>query len=252
VALSRGVTWVSTLGVAHQEPTYVVPIPGLRITPNAQGLQKVYSISQGAELRLPGSLKARLTGFFQADRAVSDFVATCGASLACTSVATVDGSTYGLELLVERALTRRLGGWLSYTLSRAQRVLDNAAYLSPFDRTHVVSAVVHYDLGRGYGAGLRGTYYTGRPDVPPVAVATTALPRASEQRRLPDYYRLDARLDKRWNLGDGKWLTAVAEFFDATLTREAVDYKCNFVTRLCVAEYVGPIALPSVGLEGGF
>jgi TonB-dependent Receptor Plug Domain len=252
VALSSRVTWVSTLGIAHQEPSYVVPIPGLRITPNADGLQKVYSIAEGAEVRLPGSLKARVTGFLQADRAVSDFVATCGASLACTSVASVDGSTYGLELLIERALTRRLGGWLSYTLSRAQRVLDNMAYLSPFDRTHVVSVVVHYDLGRGYGAGLRGTYYTGRPDVPPVAVATTVLPLASDQRRLPDYYRLDARLDKRWNLGRGRWLTAVAEFFDATLTKEAVDYKCNFVTRLCVAEYVGPIALPSVGLEGGF
>ncbi len=252
VALSRSVTWVSTLGVAHQEPSYVVPIPGLRITPNANGLQKVYSIAQGAEVRLPGSLKARLTGFFEADRDVSDFVATCGVSLACTSVASVDGSTYGLELLVERALTRRLGGWLSYTLSRAERVLDDMRYLSPFDRTHVLSAVAHYDIGRGYGAGLRGTYYTGRPDVLQSAAATTALPVAGDQRRLPDYYRFDARLDKRWNLGRGEWVTVVAEFFDATLTKEAVDYKCNFITRLCVAEYVGPIALPSIGLEGGW
>jgi TonB-dependent Receptor Plug Domain/TonB dependent receptor len=248
VALSRTATWVSTLGLAHQEPTYVVPIPGLRINPTA-GLQKVYSIGEGAELRLGANLKARVTGFFQADRDVSDFVATCGASLSCTSVTSVDGSTYGLEVLVERPLTRRLGGWLSYTLSRAERVLDNTLYLSPFDRTHVLSVVLHYDLGGGFAAGVRGTYYTGRPDIPP---QPDALPRAAIQHRLPDFYRLDVRMDRRWELGRREWISVVAEFFDATLTREAVDYRCNFATRLCTAEYVGPIALPSIGLEGGF
>jgi hypothetical protein len=248
VALSRTVTWISTLGIAHQEPSYVVPIPGLRILPTA-GLQKVYSIAEGVEMRLPWSVKARVTGFFDADREVSDFVATCGASLSCTSITSVDGSTYGLELLVERPLTRRLGGWLSYTLSRAARVLDNTSYLSPFDRTHVLSAVAHYDLGKGYGAGVRGTYYTGRPDIAP---QPDVLPRGSIQHRLPEYYRLDVRLDKRWAIGRREWLSVVAEFFDATLTKEAVDYKCNFLTRLCAAEYVGPIALPSLGLEGGW
>jgi hypothetical protein len=248
VTLSPSVTWVSTLGLAHQEPSYVVPIPGLLITPTA-GLQKVYSIAETAELRLPWSLKARVTGFFEADRDVSDFVAACGATLACTSVAGVDGSTYGVEVLVERALTRKLGGWLAYTLSRAQRLLDDQVYLSPFDRTHVLSAVAHYDFGRGYGAGVRFTYYTGRPDSPSVQNLT---PQLSTQHRLPDYYRFDTRLDKRWELGRGRWLTAVAEFFDATLTKEALDYKCSFLTRLCTAETIGPIALPSVGLEGGW
>ncbi len=248
VALSRSATWVSTMGIAHQEPSYVVPIPGIRVI-SSTGLQKVYSVAEGAEVRLPWSLKARVTGFFDADRDVSDFVATCGASLSCSAVASVDGSTYGLEVLVERALTRRLGGWLSYTLSRAERVLDNTLYLSAFDRTHVLSVVAHYDLGQGYGAGLRATYYTGRPDIAPVP---NARPSLSNEHRLPDYYRFDARLDKRWSLGGREWLTVVAEFFDATLTKEAVDYKCNFLSRLCTAEYVGPIALPSVGLEGGW
>jgi hypothetical protein len=248
VALLRAVTWVSTLGLAHQEPSYVVPIPGLRIAPTA-GLQKVYSIAEGAELRLPWSLKARVTGFFDADRDVSDFVATCGNSLSCTSITSVDGSTYGLELLVERPLTRRLGGWLSYTLSRAVRVLGDTRYLSPFDRTHVLSAVAHYDLGNGFGAGVRGTYYTGRPDIPP---QPGVLPRFGIQHRLPDYYRVDVRLDKRWQMSKREWLSVVVEFFDATLTKEAVDYKCDFQTRICAAEYVGPIALPSIGLEGGW
>jgi hypothetical protein len=256
VALSRRITWVSTLGIAHQEPSYVVPIPGVRVFSN-NGLQKVYSLSQGVELRLPWDLKARLTGFLNDDRDVTDFVAACGALLQCSSVASVDGHTYGLEVLIERALTNRLGGWLSYTLSRAERTVNDVAYLSPFDRTHVLSAVLHYDLGRGYGAGVRGTYYSGRPDIPTFVFSNQSPsfafgPGQISQHRLPDYYRFDARVDKRWTFGGRRWLAVAAEFFDATLTKEAVDYKCNFLTRVCTAQYVGPIALPSIGVEAGF
>ena len=252
MALSRSVTWVSTLGRRPPGAELRRAHPGPAHHAERRGLQKVYSIAQGAELRLPWSLKARVTGFFDADRDVSDFVATCGASLACTSVASVDGSTYGLELLVERALTRRLGGWLSYTLSRAERVLDNARVsvaLRPHPRAVGGRSLrPRPGLRRGLARHvLHGPSRTSRP-----RRATTALPRASDQRRLPDYYRFDARLDKRWDLGGGEWVTVVAEFFDATLTKEAVDYKCNFLTRLCAAEYVGPIALPSIGLEGGW
>jgi hypothetical protein len=255
-ALSPAVTWVSTFGIAHQEPSYVVPIPGVRVVSRA-GLQKMYSVSQGAEVQLPGDVKAKLTGFFAAARDVSDFVAACGSLLDCSSVASVDGKTYGLELLVERALTHRLGGWLSYTLSRAERNVGNQPYLSPFDRTHVISAVLHYDLGHGYGAGARGTFYSGRPDIPTFVFSGTSPAFAFGQsrvgqHRLPAYYRFDARVDKRWSLGSHAWLSVVAEFFDATLSKEAVDYKCNFLTRMCTAQEVGPIALPSIGLEGGW
>ncbi len=256
VRFTSSFTWVSALGLAHQEPSYVVPIPGVRVF-SQSGLQKVYSMSEGAELKLPGDLKARVTGFVEADRDVTDFVSACGALVSCNSVASVNGRTYGLEVLVERALTHRLGGWLSYTLSRAERDVENVPYLSPFDRTHVLSAVLHYDFGHGYGAGVRGTYYTGRPDVGTFVLSAKSpsyafAPGAVAQHRLPDFYRLDFRLDKRWDLGGSRWLTLAAEFFDATLTKEAVDFQCNITTNVCTAQNVGPIALPSIGLEGGF
>jgi hypothetical protein len=256
VALGPRVTWISTLGLAHQEASFVLPVPGLRVVSSA-GLQKVYAMAEGAEVLLPADLKARLTGFLNADRNVSDFVASCGALLNCSSISNVDGKTYGLELLLERALTHRLGGWLSYTLSRAPREVDNQSYLSPFDRTHVLSAILHYDLGGGVGAGVRGTYYSGRPDSPifPLAGAapvTTPVPGSFAQYRLPAYGRADFRVDKRWDFGHGRWLTGVVEFFDATLTKEAVDFNCNFERHFCTPAYVGPIALPSVGLEGGW
>jgi hypothetical protein len=256
VRFSPALTWVSTFGIADQPPTYLFPIPGLEIDPTL-GLQRTYQMSEGLEARLPLSMKGRVTAFYNVDHNMSDFVSDCGTfAQACSVVDRVDGRTYGAELLIERALTQRLGGWVSYTLSRAERRIGSVPYLSPFDRTHVLSAVARYAFGSNVSLGLRGTYYTGRPDFPTFAYGAettfSAGPGQIAQHRLPPFYRLDARVDKRWNLGGGRWLTGVVEFFDVTLQKEAIDFRCQLLTGQCVAQQIGPVALPSVGIEGGF
>jgi len=202
-------------------------------------------------------MRASLTGFYNADRNMSDFVTDCaGLAVSCNATARVDGRTYGLEALLQRSLSKRLGGWIAYTLSRAERRIGATTYLSPFDRTHVVSAVLRYDFGSGIEAGVRLAAYTGRPDIPRVNVATAAVGRAPIlQLRLPAFYRLDVRAEKRWAVGTkGAFIAAVAEFFNATLTSEAIDFQCASPSQpaTCHEKRVGPIALPSVGLEGGF
>jgi len=257
VAVSRDVSLISTFGIAHQEPAYVVPVPGVVVSTHA-GFQAVDQIAGGVQARLPLDLNAKLTGFFSAGRHLTDFVADCGELFNCSSVNSVEGRTYGLELLVRRPLSRRLGGWLSYTLSRAERTVGSVPYLSPFDRTHDVSAVVQYDLDHGIRAAARFTYYTGRPDFPSLDYGTSQSPTIVfgpgqiAQHRLPSYARLDVRAEKRWRLGQARWIAVVAEFFNATLTKEAVGFGCNVLKGLCTANEVGPIALPSIGLEGGF
>jgi hypothetical protein len=44
----------------------------------------------------------------------------------------------------------------------------------------------------------------------------------------------------------------VFEFFDATLNSEAVDFQCSIDQGVCTAVKVGPITLPSIGVEAGF
>ena len=44
----------------------------------------------------------------------------------------------------------------------------------------------------------------------------------------------------------------MAEFFDVTLSKESVVFRCDVATGLCTAQQIGPIALPSIGIEGGF
>jgi hypothetical protein len=257
VRLAANVTSITTVGIAHQPPTFLLPVPGLLLDP-ADGLQTTYQYAQGIELRLPWALRATVTGFYNADRNMNDFASDCGSfAVACDAVTRVDGETYGLEVIAQRAFSQHFAGWVSYTLSRADRRIGGVPFLSPFDRTHVLSAVARYDFGNGIDVGIRATYNTGRPDIPSVsrsggsviyAFSAGAVP----QHRLPAFYRIDLRAEKKWTFDHGRWLALTLEFFDATLNKEAVEFQCDVTQWRCTAQTVGPIALPSIGVEGGF
>ncbi len=257
VRVSPLVTSITTVGVAHQPPTFLLPVPGLSLDP-AGGLQTAYQYAQGVEARLPWALRATVTGFYDADLDMNDFASDCGDfAVDCEAVTRVDGRTFGLEVIVQRAFSQKLAGWLSYTLSRAERHVGGVTFLSPFDRTHVLSAVARYDFGHGIDVGLRATYNSGRPDIPSVSRSggsvLYAFPSGQvPQHRLPAFYRVDARAEKKWTFASGRWFAVTLEFFDATLNSEAVDFQCDIAAWRCTAQKVGPIALPSVGVEGGF
>jgi hypothetical protein len=256
VRLASGVTAITTVGVAHQPPTFLLPVPGLLLDPSG-GLQTTYQYAQGVELRLPWAVRATVTGFYDADRDMSDFASDCGAfAVDCNAITRVDGATYGLEVIAQRAFSQQLAGWVSYTLSRADRRIGGVEFLSPFDRTHVLSAVARYDFGHGVDVGVRFTYDTGRPDIPSVSRSGGSViyafnAGAVPQHRLPSFYRVDLRAEKKWTFDHGRWLAVTVEFFDATLNKEAVEFQCSVTEWRCTAQTVGPIALPSVGVEGG-
>ena len=149
------------------------------------------------------------------------------------------GYAYGLELFLKRRLTSRIGGFLSYTLSRSVRMYDNHEFTATFDRTHVFNGAIAYDLGRRWRAGTRVVFYTGLPSAPDTG-----------QSRLPAFYRVDLRLEKRWQLGEKSWISFVAEWLNATLTKEAIATSCTL--QGCQSQTIGPITIPSIGVEGGF
>jgi hypothetical protein len=151
------------------------------------------------------------------------------------------GSAYGFELLLKRRLTQRLGGFLSYTLSRSTRSYERRRYVAAFDRTHVANAAAAYDLGRGFRVGGRVVFYTG---LPTPAVADTS------STRLPAFFRLDVRGEKKFRLGERMHLSIVAEWLNATLSKEAVTTTCTL--QGCEAQMIGPITIPSLGVEGAF
>jgi hypothetical protein len=146
-----------------------------------------------------------------------------------------------MELFLKKRLTSRLGGFFSYTLSRSTRTFENREYTATFDRAHVLNVAVALDLGRNWRAGTRVVFYTGVPK--------SLDPADPEATRLPPFFRVDLRLEKRWNLGKTAWLSVVAEWLNATLSKESIAQNCTLSG--CEATFIGPVTIPSIGLEGG-
>lgn len=231
------VTHVGAIGVAHQPSAVPLPIPALAFSQLERGLQTGYQTSQGLEVALPWQLTASATGFLHTYTGLVDLSGSGR------------GRAFGLELMLRTSLTRRLGGWVSYTLSRSTRVPDDARdrgageVVSSFDRTHVLNAVVALDFGSGWRAG---GHYAGYSGIPYSTTQRDGIPDA----RTPAFHRLDLRFEKRFALREqGRHLAFTIEMFNALLAKEVVGVSCDGAGG-CKPQEVGPITIPSIGLEG--
>ena len=286
VTMAPGVASLSTFGLSHQYPALragnipaaLVSVPGFPF--GDTHLQAAVQASQGIEVALPAEIVLTATGFLSRWSGLTDLTAMCFQPLPgstgsqpttgedppyqCPNNQPVSGRAYGLELLVRRPLAKRLSGWLSYTLSRSTR---EAHFLTPAggdavatvasegDHTHVLNAVVAYELGRRWRAGGRFVYFTGSPysrtdgtvPVPPY-----------NGLRYPPFYRVDVRVEKRWSLGRSGSIAFVVEGQNVTLSKEWAG-TCRIMgspqmtsTADCTPDTIGPITLPSVGVEAFF
>jgi hypothetical protein len=280
VTVADSVAWLSTFGLAHQYPTlrvgsvppYEISVPGFPF--GTSELQTVAQASQGVEVALPADFTATLTGFLSGWSGLTDLTANCvqisppDGPRVCPDDEPVHGRTYGLELLLRRPLSKRLTGWLSYTLSRSTREAHyvtasgseaTATIVGDYDRPHVVNLMGAYDLGRRWRLGARFVFFSGLPysdHFPPEQ--GFPLPPLNDQRFAP-FYRADVRLEKRWSLGEERSIAFVAEVQNVTLSKEARSYECSVrqigsapVSMTCSVTKLGPITLPSVGLEAVF
>ncbi len=288
LTLSQRLAWLSSVGLAHQYPSLrlgnvpalMVSVPGFPF--GTRRLQSALQTSQGFEVRLPAELVFTATGFYSSWRGLTDLSASCfqfmpgnsaepgpndPAPYVCPNNDPVQGHAFGIELMLRRPLSKRLSGWLSYTLSRATRQAhfitstgstEVATVASEFDRTHVLNAILGYDLGRGWRSGTTLLFYTGTP----YSRLDGSLPlRPYNAYRNPAFYRVDIRLEKRWRLGRNGSVAFVLEGQNVTLTKEVVSglgMDCESETTAqggttrCQPPQTGPITLPSVGVEAFF
>jgi hypothetical protein len=152
--------------------------------------------------------------------------------------------SYGVEVMLERPSTYPLSGWIAYTLSYSQREVDYVYGPSDWDQRHVLNLVVNQKLGRGWLAGGRVHYHTGRIQTVTDWYGGTG----AERVRLPPFYQLDLRLEKKWTLDD-YFLTAYAEFANLTMTREVYGYTRRFADGSERREQSFKIVLPSLGVR---
>jgi hypothetical protein len=288
VDITPRVAWLSTFGVSHQYPSLRVgniPAPLLSVPGFPFGheqLQTAAQASQGFEVALPTEIVLTLTGFYSRWTGLTDLSASCFQDelgdmgprtpgqpvppYLCPSNHPVQGHAYGVEVLLRRPLSKRLSGWLSYTFSRATRQAyfitrsggDALATVpSEFDRTHVLNAILGYDLGRRWRMGGRFLFYTGTPYS--LLDGTVPLPPYHAYRN-PAFFRVDFRLEKRWPLGDTGSIAFVVEGQNVTLSKEVsslgLDCKGTASPEVqatqCKQSTFGPLTIPSVGVEAFF
>ncbi len=229
------VALVHSLGVAHQMPSFELPVPGTN--PNLKGgLQRAIQYSAGVETDIGDTSFASVTLF---QNLFSDF--TDASAIPGGDAVRVDGRAYGVELLLRRALTKRWGGIVSYTLSRSERYSGSYSGPASSDRTHVVNGAITFSPGNHWLLGARSVLYTG---VPARRVATRPF------KRTRPFWRLDWRVEKSWPGEAGRAWRLVFEVLNTTLNEEMVALDCTSTP--CEPDYIGPITLPSVGLEATF
>jgi TonB family protein len=168
-----------------------------------------------------------------------------------------EGRAYGLELLVRKRMGGRFHGWLSYTLSRAERRRPGGDWdLFRVDQTHVLNLAWTVRLGADWSFGARFTLTNGNPVYPIIgsrydADADRYQPIFSTTKeRLPFYHRLDVRLDKRWRFDT--WMLEIyldiQNVYNVANT-ESYNYSYDFGKRVPGA---GIPILPTLGVRGVF
>lgn len=259
--VGRDVRLTHSFGLAHQPPSFVVPVPGFDLSALETGLQRGLQASAGLELDLPAGLSSSLTLFQHVVLNGTDLLSVAtrdsedlpslgdSGALALRSI----GRTYGAELVVRRPATHRLGGFLAYTLSRSTRRAGYYKELSSFDRAHVLNAAVSVALGRQWRAGARFVGYTGLPfagseEPDGSAVDDVNARTGSWEIRSRPYWRLDWRLQKRWRIGRaGAWWAFTAEVLNTTLNKEEIYPSPPDGSQ--PAERLGPVTVPALGVE---
>jgi len=134
----------------------------------------------------------------------------------------------------------------SYTLSRATRTRDGRVLPSAYDRTHVLHVALLYDLGHGWRAGVRHVFYSGFP----ADEAGPGHEPSEHPKRTRPFYRLDARVSKRWKVGKAGYMGLIFDMQNATLSKEVFDVTCE--KDRCEPRTLGPITIPTLALEMGF
>jgi hypothetical protein len=223
-----------------------VPSPGLNPA-LGQGLQSAVQQSYGVRLRLPSDVRLEVTLFQNALFNVSDSIGLARLGGADTSISQDTralGWSRGVEVLLRRSLTRKLGGFLSYTLSSSRRSVGRAEGPSAYDRRHVLGSALGYDWGRGFRSGARVTFYTGIP------ADVAYLEAARDPPRTRAFYRVDLRSEKRFSLADSRYFSLVFEIVNATLDQEVLHASCDAYA--CKEQRVGPVTIPNFGIEAGF
>lgn len=171
--------------------------------------------------------------------------------------ADVEGRAFGLEVMLRRQLGTWAYGWLSYTLSRSERMIPPRGWRATgIDQAHVLNLAWSFLLGEGWSLGARFTLTTGNPAYPVIGARYDAdrdryQPLFGDtEERLPVFHRLDLRVDKTWRFDS--WL--LGAYIDVQnvynqMNPESRRYSFDYTIQ---TDGVGLPILPTLGVKATF
>jgi outer membrane receptor protein involved in Fe transport len=172
------------------------------------GPQRSWQSSAQVEANLPWSIYARITGYFSYMWDIARLAPSNPGGTTARQFFSADeqGRSYGMEVLVRRPLADGFYGWLSYTLSRSERVDPGGSwYTFGFDQTHILNLAASYEFdGWRFGASFQVT--TGRPTLSVCATtfdaeSNTYAPTFCDRgARTATYTQLNIRIDRDFNI----------------------------------------------------
>jgi hypothetical protein len=187
----------------------------------------------GESLRITDTLQADVVGFAKWMRDLPLRSPLPTPKLAQALLPDGIGRAYGVQILVRQRPWHGLFGWISYTISRSERTDASGNWrLFDYDQPHVVTLVASQRLGP-WTLGTRLRLATGLPRTPVVGAFYDA---SSDQydplfgpqnsTRLPAFWQLDARIDRRFELGRAT-LDAYVEGLNLTDHTNGEEYVYN-------------------------
>jgi TonB family protein len=234
------ITWKAAWGLYHQPPA-PADLSAVFGNPNL-GLETAEHLLGGVAVGTPDIVSVEATAFRVTSQGLAVRSPLPSPLLAESLVPTGIGRTVGVQLLVKKRVAKKLFGWVTYTLSRAQRAnAENAPfYPYDYDQTNVLTAVASYDFGHGFEVGSRFRYTTGYPRTPvtgayfDVKTGTyEPLFGALNSIRIPDFIQLDLRVSKRFALGRGVELETYLDVQNVTdrSNPEEIVYSLDYTQR---------------------
>ena len=181
------------------------------------------------------------------------------------------GRVRGMEVMLRHNPVGNFFGWISYTLSSAERFqvpLDERKLNQPteadewrpfeYDQTHILVALAGYDLPKDWGVSGRFRYVTGNPytpydggifDIDNGEYAPYQTGEALNQR-LPPFYALDLRIDKRYTFKRW-WLETYVDLLNVVRGEnpESTEYNYDFTEMTYIR---GLPFIPSIGFRAEY
>ena len=161
------------------------------------------------------------------------------------------GYAKGIEFFLQKALTDNFYGLINFSLFDVKyKALDGIERQSTFNNQYLFTISGGYKFAKVYEAAAKFRLAGGRPFTPINPADGSQLVSEYNSDRLPDYNRLDIRLDRKFNFD--KWtLVAYFDIQNVLNQKNVTNYEWNIYTRSIEAnESIG--VLPTIGINAIF